>query len=91
MLDRAGVRVVDAFKRLDRAEVCPLSSTVSSKNEYDLAGIAPGAPEPIALMITDGFRKAILGTKEIDRGSLAVVIAEDRCILFVPFRLCIED
>src|SRR5512138_3741709 len=64
---------------LNAFEMLTVTSAVTAENDHRFTGILSRSPQPIALMIADGFWQSILGTEEINRAGLAVTVRKDCC------------
>src|SRR5471030_1711725 len=77
-LIQARIGIVSAAGDLNALEVLPISPAVTAENNHNVAGIVPGAPVPVGLVIADGFGQAVLWSEIIDGAGLAVTVGEDR-------------
>src|SRR5215467_2490840 len=77
MFVATSIRMLRATCRIYRLKMLAVPSAVATENNDDITGILTRPPEPIALMIADGFRQSIFRTKEIYRASFSVIVREN--------------
>ena len=77
------VRVIQSCSDSNRIKVFSRRALHIAEHDNNLARVVAWSPEKIILMSTNRLGQSILWSKEIDGGSLAIIVAEDCCALLV--------